>query len=216
MVRRSTAGDTHGRLPLAEGIARRLRPNRRRVATSEAMMMFVQLHLGDIATWLAAVFTGGALFVGFLVLNLQRRDLRDRERDRLSDVEDRRKEQARQVSAWCDVVMPAHNGVTVVRARYQNISLEPVYEMVVYVKSTWGPEPSVAQRVLNLVPPGDGGSVDVQSSLRQPLGPDDHPPVLVTFHDAAGFWWKRDEHGVLTRWPRQPDVLAEMTPPPSE
>jgi hypothetical protein len=179
----------------------------------------MDVRLGDLPTWLAAIFTGGAFGAGLVVLNLQRRDLRERERNRLEDVEDRRKEQARHVSVWVDNISVVGDGTFVVMGHYQNASNEPVYAMTVYVKSTWGPGPSVAQTPLKLVPPGDSGRVDVQTALYPAPARDadpDHPPILATFRDAAGLWWKRDEHGVLTHGPERPAVLAEMTPPPSE
>jgi hypothetical protein len=52
------------------------------------------LELGDIATWVGAVETIGAFIATWMLLRAQQRELH------LSE-QDRRKDQARYVSAWC-------------------------------------------------------------------------------------------------------------------
>ena len=146
------------------------------------------LHLGDVPTWLAAVFTGGALFAGLRVLALQRRDLNDREGDR-------RKDQARHVSAWA-VGVDEHEGIVGVQVAYKNGSDEPVYLVMIYVKSIH--TDNLTSQRLGVLPPGraDETVVDVRGAdLRVRDFP---PPILISFRDAAGQDWFRDDVGLLT------------------
>jgi len=155
------------------------------------------LHMGDVPTWLAAVGTLAAFGVGLGVLNLQRKDLRERD-------DDSRKDQARRISVWCESVTPVTNdGVVGISVHYRNASEEPVYELLVYVRSALG----LSNTHVGTVPPGADTDVTMNVSERV-RGEFAHvPPVLSSFRDSANRWWIRDEQGELLARSRE-EVLA--------
>lgn len=165
-----------------------------------------QVQWGDLAAWAAALLTGVSLILALRLLFIQRRDLSDRE-------EDRRKDQARRVAAWC-VSQSTSTGLADLTVRYRNGSDEPIYDAAVFVKSTWGPGSSVKRVPLGLVPPKIESEVSLQLSVSLELNPPlydparNQPPVLIAFRDASGQWWLRDEHGVLAASKNRPEVLA--------
>lgn len=175
------------------------------------------VHWGDVPTWVAAVGTvlafaaGGALFWQQRAqLRLMRADLQERERAQ-------RREQARHVLAWYVGVSGGGSNFANLRICYRNASEEPVYEVQVFVKESWGRAPAVKPTKIGVMPPGPEREMVVSFNVvpdptSDPNAPG--PPVVLTFRDVSGRWWRRDEHGTLTEWPSQPDVFAEQTPKP--
>lgn len=173
-------------------------------------------HWGDVSTWIAAISTGGALIAGVLVLNLQRQDLNERETEHKAEAEDRRREQARHISQWLARWDEGDGRLRVV-VGYQNSSPEPVYEATIYVKTTWDGGPSIFQFRIGGIRPNksDGqATVPVDNTMSGLAAENKEPPIIITFRDAVGRWWKRNEHGVLEQWPHRPDVMPEQTPAP--
>ena len=180
------------------------------------------LQWGDVATWAAALFTGGSLIGAVVVLRLQARQLSLQRQDLKDREELQRQDQARHVSAWAGGISASSDGLPTVVVEYRNGSEEPVYEAAVFVKSSWGPSPNVAPHPVGLIPPGQQpGRVVIQVALHLDVGglPANDPkrtwpPVVMTFRDSTGQWWKRDEHGSLVPYRCRPDVMAEATPSP--
>jgi hypothetical protein len=176
-------------------------------------------HLGDVSSWIASVSTGGALIAGVLVLNLQRRDLREREADRLAEVEEKRAEQARHVSAWWrgyEGAGSAGPSASLLDAiTYQNTGTEPVYYATVFALSGWGGNPDIYPETIGIIPPStrSDGPIGAPIAGESPSSGMTPPPIVITFRDAAGQWWRRDQHGALTRHQEEPEVVPERPPP---
>jgi hypothetical protein len=173
-----------------------------------------------IAAWVAAVITAAYLLVTYQLLRSQRDALELARQEAREHEEERRKDQARLLAAWSagPIIIPPPGSMHSIRVHYRNGSDEPVYEAAVFVKSAWGPSPSVAPSPIGVLPPRTEGDVNLQLSLTlgdaPPWDPKSRPPVLITFRDAGGQWWKRDEHGALILSTDRPDVLAAMAPAP--
>jgi hypothetical protein len=146
-----------------------------------------RVHLGDVPTWLGAVFTGLAFAAALWVLSLQRRDLRERD-------DDRRKEQARHVSAWPIQYKPG-SPLATLRGAYRNGSDEPIYNVYVYIKQRQGPV-LVEGLVGTVLEPGHCHETDLPSFHPVSNGLNDLA-LLISIRDAAGIQWLRDEHGIL-------------------
>lgn len=158
------------------------------------------------ADWIAAFGTGGALLLGVLVLFREQRD--------------RRRAQARQVNAWAVEVRPkretTESGVLVamegncVKVTAQNNSLEPVYDMHVWVHHSYDPRASrTGSHERSILPPG---SHDIYvDGIKMPEGGlAGLPYVDVTFRDTAGRRWQRLRDGELSRDKTSPEGMERL------
>lgn len=147
------------------------------------------------ADWIAAFGTGGALVLGVLVLFREQRD--------------RRRTQERQVNAWAVGILPkretTETGVTVgmkgncVKVTAQNNSLEPVYDIHVWVHHSHDPNaPRTGSHERSILPPGPH-NIYVDGIEIPEGGLAGLPYVDVTFRDAAGRRWQRLHNGELSR-----------------
>lgn len=134
------------------------------------------IGLGDAPAWLAAVGTVGALLVS---LSLLRRA-----------ADDRRREQARLVSAWGTGTPQGDHNVLTYFVR--NNSQEPVYNVILNVmcgvRGTF---------VHYLGPLGPGEKREIEILL--PGYPRSEYPPSLSFVDSAGRSWLRDDRGRLAR-----------------
>lgn len=125
----------------------------------------------------------------------------EREREQ-RDLEDRERAQAEMVSAWA-VIGPGDEPT--VEICIQNLSAAPVYSvrLGLFAKKS---DCNYAGWVRVLPPTGSVTRQEpVHHTAAQAWKKYDGaraakpmPMVEFTFHDAAGRWWLRDEHGVLT------------------
>lgn len=176
-------------------------------------LALMHFQLGDVATWLASVFTGFALIGTVILLILTRSELQLARRERNEVEEDRRKDQARLVSAWCIAVERGgpmdmfgarqEAAGSIVRVQYRNASDEPVYQLGITVGGDWGLSPKRARVArIGVVPPGVTGDAEIRIAL-EPLEPRydvGWPPVRVQFRDCAGRAWKRGDDGRLEEY----------------
>ncbi len=148
-----------------------------------------------VADWIAAFGTGGALLLGMLVL--------------FRDQSDRRRAQARQVNAWAVEVLSkrerTETGAIVglegncVKVTALNNSLEPVYDMHVWVHHNYHPQaPRSGSHERSILPPGSH-DIHVDGIEIPESGLAGLPYVDVTFRDTAGRRWQRLHNGDLSR-----------------
>ncbi len=142
-----------------------------------------QVQWGDIATWVAALLTGGSLIAAVVLLALQRRDLRERERAS-------RSEQARLVATWLG--RPIREDVTKLMYVTRNASSEPVYDVSIRVDV--GVRGIYHRYVDSSLPPGEIRRTWIPLSGYPRMT---HPEVALMFRDAAGRRWLRSSRGVL-------------------
>ncbi len=161
-----------------------------------------------------------------LLLLAQRRELNTLVEEHREREQDRKRDQARFVSAWCKRVDPPKepdvygdpgHELHRVWVVYRNASEEPIFAASVSVKNHWGASPEhVSSRWLYTVPPGTSGEVFVDIDLRRPPSmvfgtdpsEDPPPPVEIQFRDARGRGWYRDDEGLL----REFEVKADLPP----
>jgi hypothetical protein len=137
-------------------------------------------------------------FAGTLyLLNMQGQQLGVAQRQERDREDDRHREQARLVAAWCigrERVVGATIAVT-------NRSDEPVYGCCPRVKSTWGPGHDLKWVNVGVLPPASTRNVEIPIKFPRAMG-DILPPVEVTFTDSAGRHWRRRDNGSLQEAPR--------------
>lgn len=146
-------------------------------------MLASLVQWGDVGTWVAGLATAGAFIVTAAVFVMQLRD--------------RRREDARQISAWVD---SRNYGTSppVYDVKCRNGSPEPIYLVLIVaggiehgmgkVLNVLGPKST--QMVAISVP----GKVDEEGKV-MPID----PPVHIRFTDAAGRRWGREPDGRLIR-----------------
>lgn len=177
-------------------------------------MLLGQLDWGDVPTWVAATFTGFAVWGAYRLLRAQQWELHVMEEERRGSEEDRRRRQASMVAAWCvEVNGPKDTGDISeqttwkphsVLVHYRNGSDEPVFSAGVTVKSHWGARPNDVQtQRVGIVPPQSDG--DIRLTLILPPSrintPNPFPPVEIDFTDAQGRNWMRSDQGELIEVP---------------
>lgn len=151
--------------------------------------------LNTAANVFQSVGTVGAFITGFVLLRREHR----READR---AEDERQAQAARVSAWVELHR-REDGARELAFHVHNASDMPIYEVELPLPSPAGGEP--ATEFIGLVPPGQ--------TVRRPAPREwlrsysEPEPVEIEFLDSAGWQWRRDEQGSLTRAARR--VIAE-------
>lgn len=149
----------------------------------------------NAADWIGAFGTGGALLLGVYVLFREQRD--------------RRRAQARQVNAWAVDVLPKRHetetGAIVgmkgkcVEVTAQNTSLEPVYDLHVWVHHNYDPHATrTGSLERSILPPGSH-EIYVDGIEIPEGGLAGLPYVDVTFRDTAGRRWQRLHNGELSR-----------------
>jgi hypothetical protein len=170
------------------------------VATASA-----HVQLGDVGTWVAGVATALAFFATLFLLLISRQ-----EQKAMRD--EYRRAQARQVSAWCENVVPAaDDGFSTVTVMIENSSGEPIYGMRVAIGTAWSREkiPFAEVKDLNYVTPPKYRKKHTVRLKLTPLpggGYERSLPVELVFNDASGGrFWRRDRYGGLTQ-------LAERVP----
>jgi hypothetical protein len=147
---------------------------------------------GDVGTWVAGLATAGGFVVTALVFSMQLRD--------------RRRRDARQVSAWVDrrsyEVNPPQYSV-----KYRNVSPEPIYLLVVKV----GNRREAKSTVVSVVGPSKTQemTVKIEGKVDPRTGETIRwdPPIHIRFTDAAGRRWGREANGKLLKshWWRRLD-----------
>lgn len=150
---------------------------------------------GSVATVLA-------LWLAFREVRTLRRELREREAERIAEAARRRRSQAECVSARLHVeadVAPRYSltdrkesALHDAWVQVCNASALPIYDVEVYVPS--GVEGRLAGSSQRFVPGGQEGH------LHTPPQPSPHrrgDPVTVVFNDASGIRWRRHEDGTL-------------------
>jgi hypothetical protein len=180
------------------------------IATALPVMIgkVLDVELGDLSSWVTALVTaaafGAAIYAGRKAAGLLRVETeRDRKRE-----DDERRGQASLVAAWRGVVpaypnVPANNDGTfgpVVR----NGSELPIYQVNVEILSP-GPMTGELVFIYEVLPPGqwfvhvqDRGFYKTrQVTFHSELKNVPEYQVAVSFRDAAGAIWRRDEHGIL-------------------
>lgn len=143
------------------------------------------MQWGDVGTWVAGIATGGAFIVTSAVFTMQLRD--------------RRREDARQVSAWISS-RETRLQPTDFEVKCRNGSPEPIYDVMI-TAGAFHPPRGVK---VNVVGPLKTATV----SIRAPINHD--PPIHLRFTDSAGRRWGRHENGRLVkigRFRREPTVL---------
>lgn len=165
------------------------------------------MQLGDLATWCAALFTGGALFTALFQIRTERHIRAKNEADVL---EDRNRAQASHVSAWIKETW-AHDHQ--MWHAVQNTSHEPVYQVIITLVSIQGAGipregadikgswlPYHFRSYLSVLPPGKfyvSMPTGAQSMLVR-FG------VEVAFTDARGHFWVRKGDGYLEQLQSNP------------
>jgi hypothetical protein len=154
---------------------------------------------GDVATWVGSIGTAAAFFATLVLLFITRQEQK-------AAREDDRRAQARQVSAWCEGVLPAdEDGRHSVTVMVQNASDEPIYGIKVAVGAEWSREKVAFAEVIDLnyvTPPKYHKDHTVRLKLSPlPGGGYEHtPPIELVFNDASGGrFWRRDRYGGLTQ-----------------
>lgn len=159
------------------------------------MNLMVQLSAevwGDVASWISAIGTAGALLIAMLLLRIE-------SKERLAQRESMKRNVARKISGWCEV----NNDHAVLWI--QNLSDEPVYYVVGYIGKQWtnledlpDDDNEYIETVYGTVPPGtklDYRIEDVKY-FKRGLFPD-IPEVAIEFTDANGLHWRRLSNGKL-------------------
>lgn len=137
----------------------------------------------------------GAFVTGFVLLRREHR----READR---AEDERRAQAAKVSAWVELHR-GDDGRRELAFHVHNASDMPIYEVDLPLPSPAGDEPGT--EFIGLVPPGQTiRRAAPREWMRSYTEPE---PVEIEFLDSAGWQWRRDEQGSLTRAARR--VIVE-------
>ena len=161
--------------------------------------MLANVKLGDVPTWLAAIFTGLTLAFSLWLIWTQRREAK----------EEKERKQAILVSAWPGDLRPPLPDQPDTFASlgffYQNRSDEPVYLMAVGTLNRGSADRTLIWRTVGTVGPGFRG----QDEIGLPLEPEFNRTgadegVVSRFREAAGRWWSRDQDGALSRLAKDP------------
>src|SRR5258708_1452549 len=111
---------------------------------ASVMLATVQIHLGDLPTWLAGIGTVGTLVAGLLQVAVERRRRHERE---AQEREERHLAQARLISAVLGpeeqsggFAVPERTGIDLI-----NGSAEPVYRLVVAIVNIQGASPQTIE-----------------------------------------------------------------------
>ncbi|TQS46182.1 hypothetical protein [Cryptosporangium phraense] len=135
----------------------------------------------------AALGTVGAFGVGLVLF---RREHRREE----SHAEEARRAQAAKVSAWVEA-KHARDGSPELLFFVHNASDMPIYETALPLPAR--PDEETESEFIGLVPPGQ---TLTRSAPSEWLGSYYSPePVQIEFLDSAGWFWTRDEQGLLVR-----------------
>lgn len=122
---------------------------------------------------------------------------------------DRRKDQAQHVAAWCEVFLDGpgdgKNDTYGVRTYVVNTSSLPVYDACFYYNALDDEQGVWVERRRKVVTLLPGQQVSTGWE-RQPDDPGGGRAVAVSFRDAAGRWWARDERGALNELSGEPPV----------
>lgn len=140
---------------------------------------------GSVPAWVAAVGTTGTLT--FTAVTVRR------------STNDRRRQQAAEVSAWWRQLEGVAEGFLL---EYRNASTEPVWSLQVWVttieEDDHGQRTKTSRRpivVEDVLPPGATGRATVGGARPTPPYT---PNIEVDFADAAGRRWHRDARGRLS------------------
>ncbi|MFE3495278.1 hypothetical protein ACFXOS_19765 [Streptomyces sp. NPDC059175] len=180
---------------------------------------------GDMPTWVAAVFAGGAALFAGLTLRSQRKQLDKQqefideqstnlqlEREILrADADDRRRQQARTIRME-PILQAAGGGAPGSRVEYwkvnvRNRSDDPIHDVTVRFgheseadTATTGMPAAQTTTPAPLGILGAGSDARFESAKLDPGILEGRRPVLL-FTDNAGVRWSRDEHGDMTEVP---------------
>lgn len=158
-------------------------------------------QLGDIATWLAAIGTVGAFFVGFKQIKDEREIRKDNEL----------KDQAVRISAFI-----VKENLPKTKIELLNLSSEPIYEAIVSLEAFQGagfekPSNTPGEYIscLSVIPPGKsftfiGGGYHGMSF---------HPSIAMAFKDIKGKNWFRSGRGDLKEISMSPTDFYELRLP---
>jgi hypothetical protein len=196
-------------------------------------LLAADLKLGTLADWLAAVGTLAAFAVALGLFRKEQKARREYE-------EDRRREQARLISAWPEVPevpgvadLPRDTDVddwlretgteAYVHLVMKNGSAEPVYRVFAVMVASDSPyaddpeagagQPGTAETRRRILPPGEK-EIGIFATFLQGFETGIEPgPVSIAFTDAAGRHWKRYSDGrlvELNRPRRHPRGLEDL------
>lgn len=186
-------------------------------------MVLAGVQLGNVAEWVGAIGTVGALIAAVLLL---RKELTSLEVDRMAQADERaaraeerelrRREHARTVAVWLDdrkvsYSSRVHDFETKICVK--NASSWPVDNCVAYVLHPIGGPPDdpaaheAYEVVMGTVPPGERLDHDVPQAYID-RGRVIFPGLLaeVTFTDSAGIHWRRRVDGSLEEQEHPPRI----------
>lgn len=146
--------------------------------------MLGSVEWGTFPEWLSAVGTVGALILAFVLLN------REMVAGRQA-AQDRRREQAAQVSGHFDVEGTTATGI-LARAVITNSSPSPIYSTAFRVPHTDRPPDEWEHYVVGVLSPGQEYKLGMEiPSMVGGAGPE------ISFRDSAGVHWIRRADGTL-------------------
>jgi hypothetical protein len=160
-----------------------------------------RVQWGDVATWLSGTGTILAFGATLILLTFNYNQLRMTRDDQRQRDDDRRRSQARLVTAWPSGLgwrrTASDQDQHFMSVNIRNRSEEPVYDLTVTVEASekpvvmaWGSVP---------FPPQHTHTGEITITGLAPTG--GYPPVLISFLDSAGRKWVRDGRGVLREQP---------------
>jgi hypothetical protein len=146
----------------------------------------------QILAWISGIGTLGTLLIAI-------RLLWDHHRDRKVLLAERKSAVARKISAWCD----SAGEVPVLYV--QNLSDEPVYDLVAYVgrmdadlTTLPGPTNRYIEPVFGIIPPN--AKLDFKIADRDLIEGShfpDLPAIALEFTDPNGVFWRRESDGLI-------------------
>lgn len=167
------------------------------------MLAHAGLQFGDLPTWISAVASLGALVFAAIATVAAIRVYRiESARDRVAAEETRRRDeevrrsQAVLVSGWWGG--DPHSGKPRPGAFIRNASDAPVYHVAISVLDPVTPESGATLAVPVIPPTAEPAFYPVAATPHAPKAADDEHRVELSFTDAAGLRWIRDQWGRLS------------------
>jgi hypothetical protein len=154
---------------------------------------------GNIPEWLAGVGTVCAFGVTYLLLRSQVAAQRLVEAKREEEVNHRLREQARLISASLASSLPPtprDDDRLVVPVEVRNRSDEPIYNVILEMRSSWDRDAQPIYYTLTAVAPDSTRNLSFQALVRMNV---EEPPLAIAFTDTAGLHWLRQPLGQLER-----------------
>lgn len=164
-----------------------------------------EVQWGDVGTWAASIFTGGALIAALVQISRERSA---RQVDKADAVAERQQQQAARVSIWWGGHQPGETNDWLIM---MNRSDAPVYQVIAFLVLVQGSGPTSGEELvasgptewiatMTNLPPGRW-RVAVPGGWG---GMSRRPGAEIAFLDAAGESWVRRANGQLERLPSEP------------